>query len=45
MKMVVIDDSTISKTEIIDPKTNKIIDAKYPQYDVVIPKDNPIKRK
>jgi hypothetical protein len=45
MKMVIINDPTIKKTEIVEPKTGKVIDGKYPNYDVVIPKDNPIKRK
>ena len=43
-KLVVIDDDTIKKTEIIDPKTGKVINANFPQYEVVIPKDSEIKR-
>jgi hypothetical protein len=44
-KMIVISDPSIKETKIIDPKTGDVIDGRFPDYDAVIPKDNPIKRK
>ena len=45
MKLITINDPSIKNAEIVDPKTGKVIDAKFPNYDAVIPKDNPLKRK
>lgn len=44
-KLIVISDPSIKETKIIDPKTGDVIDGRFPDYDAVIPKDNPIKRK
>jgi hypothetical protein len=44
-KMIVISDPSIKETKIIDPKTGNVIDGRFPDYNAVIPKDNPIKRK
>ena len=44
-KLIVISDPSIKETKIIDPKTGDVIDGRFPDYNAVIPKDNPIKRK
>ncbi|MDY0386673.1 MAG: LPD38 domain-containing protein [Methanolobus sp.] len=44
--MIVIEDKTIKKSEVINPKTGEFIadGADYPNYDAEIPRDNPLKR-
>jgi hypothetical protein len=44
-KLVWIDTPNIKESKIINPKTGATIDAKFPDYKVVIPEDNPIKVK
>jgi len=43
-KMIVIKDNNIDKSTYIDPKTNEVIDFKYPDYEKIIPTNNPIKK-
>jgi len=42
--LVIIDDKSIKKTELVDPKTGKQIDGKFPDITNVIPENSPIKR-
>lgn len=41
--LVVIKDKSIKKTELINPETKQGVDGRYPNYEAVIPKENPYK--